>query len=731
VNEFRYAYSYYRNVLRPPDTSECSNPLYCFNLNGPRIGGFGLTIGNDNNVTQHRILRTYQLNENVYWQKGAHRVRFGGNWEHGYGHGSWARIFQGSFNLYSPDTLANLPAEPGSGRRPLYDALPASLRSTTAGLPTLADILKLPVNGTINMGVGDAKQPAAYNYDKAARSDGYRLYVQDTWQIHPKLNFSYGVAWSYDSNIVNHDLDKPEYLRPLLGGANAILTPTRKDFNNFDPSIGFAWTVGKSGKTVIRGGTGIYHASPNSNYTRLPERGFIGPSGNGLLSLAGNLVPNPFAGQTIPGTTVVPVQPAALNFTAPTTFSGQNMVDLLSTVRTTLGAGLGNGKDLSVRGVDITKQALGPSGEGIFVSDLMTGYTFQVTAGVQREVLRNTILSVDFVRRRAVGFGGTEAGFGVDLNLFNRASRNQVVNPTTGVVTYVRNPILPICTAAQLATPKFPCSSSLFIGYWSGINTTYTGLLAKLDRRFSNGLQFTGAYAFSRYTNNVNVGATSISMLNLYETAGIAGNDIPHRFTLSGYYEIPAYKGDSRMLRALTNSWQIGLISDIRSAPPLNPNIGIDLDGDGVSRILLPGIPWNGFGRGSSADDIRKAVDQYNATYPTPDINATNKKRTPLNQVIPIIKLPGNFSSGDPFFSQDVRLTRLIRIRERFTISLIAEAFNVFNIANLTSYGSGLNSLVAPGQVQSQTFGQPGDRVNQIFGTGGPRAFQFAARISF
>lgn len=725
VNEFRFSHLYYRNQLRPPDSTECSNPLYCFDLGGPRISGFGLTLGNDNNVTQHRILRTYQWNDNVYWQKGTHRVRFGGNWEHGYGHGSWARIFQGSFTLYDPTTIANLPD------KTLYNNLPATLRTTTAGLPTFADILKLPVSGTISMGVGDAKQPAAYNYDDAARSDSYRLYIQDTWQIWPKFSFSYGMAWSFDSNIVNHDLDKPEYLRPVLGGANAILTPTRKDWNNFDPAIGFAWTVGKSGKTVIRGGTGVYHASPNSNYTRLPERGFIGPSGNGLLTLTGTLVPNPYAGQTIPGTGV-PAQPATLNFTAPTTFSGQNMLDLLGSIRTTLSAGLGNGKDLSIRGVDVTKQAVGPSGEGIFVSDLTTGYTFHVTAGVQREIARNMILSVDFVRRRAVKFGGTEAGFGVDLNNFSKASPNQAVNPTTGVVTYVRNPVIPICAnATQLNTPKFPCSSSLILGYWSGINTTYTGLLAKLDKRFSNGLQFTGSYAFSRYTNNVNVLATGVSLDNLYETAGIAGNDVPHRFTLSGFYELPTYKGDSRLLRALTNSWQIGLISDMRSAPPLNPTVGVDLDGDGVSRATLPGIEWNSFGRGTSADDIRKAVAQFNATYPTPDVNATNKKRTPLNQVIPILVLPTNFSSGDPFFSQDVRLTRIIAIREKVRLSLIAEGFNIFNIANLTGYSGSVNSLVAAGQVQTLTFGQPSDRVNQIFGTGGPRAFQFAARLSF
>ncbi len=249
----------------------------------------------------------------------------------------------------------------------------------------------------------------------------------------------------------------------------------------------------------------------------------------------------------------------------------------------------------------------------------------------------------------------------------------------------------------------------------------------------------------------MNVGPTGVTTDNLYETAGIAGNDIPHRFTFSGFYEVPAYKGDNRLLRGLFNTWQIGLISDMRSRPTLNPTLGLDIDGDGSSRYLLPGIPWNSFGRGKDADDIREAVEKHNADVisrakPVP-ANATAAQiaqctifvngqrmcgaRTPQNQVIPLIYLPDKFSNGDPFFSQDIRLTRLIRIGEKVKLSLIAEAFNVFNFANLSGYGSGLNALAAPGQVQQATFGQPSNRVNQIFGTGGPRALQFAARLSF
>ena len=741
VNELRLSYSFYSNQLRPPDTTECNNPNYCFNLNGPRIAGFGLTIGNDNNVTQHRILRTYQLNENFYWQKGTHRVRFGGNWEHLYGHGSWARIYQGVFNLYSPDTLL-------TQNTALYNALPATLRTTTAGLPTFADILKLPVQSNISISVGDARQPPAYRGKEAARNDAYRLYYQDTWQVRPKFSFNYGLAWSFDDNIISHDLDKPEWLRPVLGGPDADLRPTRYDYNNFQPAIGFAWSLGKQSKTVIRGGSGIYHASPNSFYTRLGERGFIGPAGNGLVPFNSAQVANPTAGATLPG---VPAQPATLNFTQPTSFTGQDAMNIIPSLRSQLVSRWGTGTDLSIRGIEVTKQALGASGEGVFISDLTTGYTFHVTAGVQREILGKMILTADFVMRRAIKFGGTEAGFGVDLNRFQRP-RVVSTDPVTQQVTFVQNPVIPVCAnATQLNTPKFPCSSSLILGYWSGISTRYTGLLMKLDKRYSNGWQFTGSYAWSRYSNNVNVGVNGVSMDNLYESAGISGGDVPHRFTFSGFYEIPTYKGDRKLLRGLLNSWQLGLISDMRSAPPLNPTLGLDVDGDGISRYTLPGIEWNGLGRGVGSSAVRDAVAKHNADVvarakPVP-ANATAAQiaqctvfidgvrycgaRTPQNQVIPLIKLPDNFSNGDPFFSQDVRLTRIIMIGEKIRISLIAEGFNVFNIANLTGYGSGLNALAAPGQVQQLTFGQPSDRVNQIFGTGGPRAFQFAARITF
>jgi hypothetical protein len=53
---------------------------------------------------------------------------------------------------------------------------------------------------------------------------------------------------------------------------------------------------------------------------------------------------------------------------------------------------------------------------------------------------------------------------------------------------------------------------------------------------------------------------------------------------------------------------------------------------------------------------------------------------------------------------------------------LIGEVFNLFNTANLSGRS---------GNLLSSGFGQAKSRVTQVFGSGGPRAFQFAARLSF
>jgi len=52
---------------------------------------------------------------------------------------------------------------------------------------------------------------------------------------------------------------------------------------------------------------------------------------------------------------------------------------------------------------------------------------------------------------------------------------------------------------------------------------------------------------------------------------------------------------------------------------------------------------------------------------------------------------------------------------------MLGEVFNIFNVSNLSNFNF---NLTGP-------FGKPNQRVGQTFGSGGPRAFQLAARLSF
>ena len=113
-------------------------------------------------------------------------------------------------------------------------------------------------------------------------------------------------------------------------------------------------------------------------------------------------------------------------------------------------------------------------------------------------------------------------------------------------------------------------------------------------------------------------------------------------------------------------------------------------------------------------------------------INANLAGTTAANgSTIPHVILPPNYRLGVWFYDQDVRLTKEFKVKERYTLSVFTEVFNVLNISNIALSGLGINSLSANPATQSFTLGQASSRVLQTFGSGGPRAIQFGARISF
>ena len=92
-------------------------------------------------------------------------------------------------------------------------------------------------------------------------------------------------------------------------------------------------------------------------------------------------------------------------------------------------------------------------------------------------------------------------------------------------------------------------------------------------------------------------------------------------------------------------------------------------------------------------------------------------------QKFPYVAVPtGPYQFGHDFNSQDIRLTKIFKFRERYELQVLGECFNIFNFSNPTGYDS---NLLDTG------FGLPSGRAGGTFGTGGPRAFQLGSRFSF
>ena len=745
VNDVRFNYQRIENISDPPTAQDCPpSNIGCLNAGGAQIniGSLGgNVIGNHDQAPQARFLDRYQTRDDMTWQKGSHRVRFGGEWEHNYGKGLWdffdpalivlhdPRSVE-STNAFTSATISGLPL-PAPLKAALIAAytipLPASLRTGSTLPISLNDILQLPfIAGAV--GVGDPVQPPPFRTDIARQSNRYRVYAQDSWLMKPGFTLSYGAAYQYETNLANHDLTRPELLRPLVGN----LGEAPKDKNNIAPSVGFAWDFKNDGKTVIRGGAGIYYDTVLF-VTRLLERPLLGPAGDGRLSVPTAFFRNTTAFAPIPpglgvlgliGNIINPPVGASLNFlnnapgigagTLPTKFTGANALAAFNSQVPGLQSILAAGAPQGFSSVQFVKSADLPG--TLLDPALVSPYSEQFSIGFQRQLPANMAISADFVMRKRVHeIGGTiGVGSAIDLNHFNRIASKG-------------GPVIPKCVGAQVINPTALCSNGQLPVIQSITRSSYKALLVKLDKRFSNRYQFTASYALSSARGFfLRDNALPEDQDDWFAHPGPLANDARHRFTFSGVVNLP---------------WglQTSLIAVYASKNPFSARIpsDVDLNGDGVGGDTLPGLENNDLGRGVGKSELFELVNQYNLTVAKPS-----------GGLIRPLVIPGDVSFNDNFQSHDVRVSKDFRFKERYVVQGLVEVFNIFNISNLIGDGPFGNfrtfldpanftnpsaaspdtSIIVPAGLR---FGRPSGRAGQAFGTGGPRALQFGFRFTF
>jgi hypothetical protein len=652
VNDVRFSYFFVSFAQHPPEAADCPR---CLGMGAPSI-----TVDDDLSVgissTTAVLGRRYHLNDVVSWQEGLHHIRFGGDWETSRGGRTNLNDEPVTMAVYSPSEVGDFNAQqPADSQIPL----PATFL-------TLQDLLQLPLH-SFSVGIGDPFVRQA-GFGKARVSPLIHLFYQDTWHVHPRFVVDYGLGWTYDAPL-NYDLRKPAYLAAVLGASD--LAATRKNWKQFSPSFGFAWNLRDNGKTVIRGGLGIYYDFQTAVSISDEERVSLGPRGVGRGSYFSGGIGNPLT--DVPG---VP-QGTLLDLVNPTMFTGAAALQALPTIRANLAQLRGdpNNRDFSVTNIEADKQG------SVNASNFPNPSATHVSLGVQREVTRDLVVSADFVVRR---FSNIYAPGLIDANHF----------------TSVRSPVLPVCSETQQKDPKTLCSLGPIALTSPIFSATYHGLLVRAEKRLSHGLQFLASYAYSSNVgDNFSNGYDTDHPL---ENKGPLDRDIRHILSLSGLAQLP-------------KRFQVGLFVSYISKPPFSVFLGdFDLNGDGLGGDLLPGTRVNQFNRGLGKRDLLRLVNEFNRTYAG--------GQDAWGNVIPPIVLPSKFEFGDAFLTQDLRVSRDFTLREHWRMTLIGEVFNLFNIGNLSG---------RTGDLFRAGFGQPTSRVTQVFGSGGPRAFQLAARVSF
>ena len=111
-----------------------------------------------------------------------------------------------------------------------------------------ADRTTWPTRFTIGSG------PATRNY----KNTEWGFFAQDDVRL-GNVTLNLGLRYDFDSNLRSPELIANLLANPQFRGLENLVTADRgNDLNNIQPRVGFAWNARGDGRTVVRGGYGLY-----------------------------------------------------------------------------------------------------------------------------------------------------------------------------------------------------------------------------------------------------------------------------------------------------------------------------------------------------------------------------------------------------------------------------------------------------------------------------------------
>jgi hypothetical protein len=664
VNEARLGWNRFVEGFFPQDQAFNPNSIGLDTGVGSYDGGLPATgvgdfsqIGATTSIPRNRVDSNWHFVDNYSWKSGKHDVKFGYEFR----------------------------------RTTIMQVIDHNFRGTLS-FNDLSDFLNgLPSGG--NQVAGDSRRHTFQN------SHGF--FLQDSFRATSRLTLNYGIRWDYFG--VTGEKNGQFYTLALNQPNGLDNVPTNqlygKDLNNFAPRMAFAYDVTGKGKTVVRGGWGLFYDafSQDMFLGHLPWNCIFcpGPAYPGLGPKA--LATGSVATDPVTNVAVVPLaagQPVYTNYGAEGDFF---MVD----------------------------------------PHMRTPYVQNFNLNFQQQLGSRMVLQVGYV-----GSKGTK--------LFQFLDKNQ---PTQTQITAADLACVPdhangIYCPSGYGVPRSYDPNFFYLNQeTSSANSMYHALQTSLHINKWHGLtsqaNFVWSHAIDDASDLEDFEPNQAQPQNSTNPAGERGNssfDIRKRFTWNFVYELPKMHGH---MAKLTDGWGLDGILNLQDGQPWHLNY--EFEGE-----------YSGAGEGFDRPDVIGPI-QYSPRNPSQFLNLSafaapctwgnpqgNDGTADETNCVPGTRHFGNLGrnslKGPAFKEFNFSIFKDTLLAEHVNLQFRAEFFNVLNHPNFSSplLPNFIGDIGSPDAATGQHSGYyaltaTGDVGigNPFLGGGGPRGVQFAAILKF
>ncbi len=326
-----------------------------------------------------------------------------------------------------------------------------------------------------------------------------------------------------------------------------------------------------------------------------------------------------------------------------------------------------------------------------FVQNHKHPYGIQTSLSVEFQPLPETAVSLTFLHVRGVHLGSffnvnQPPPNGCPVAVHDSRGNSGLKNDYHVVFAP------PDCTTVSIFPGTRDPRFAVYFEATSRWDSTYDGLLINVNKRLSHHFSYGISYTFSKSLDN---GPNPSFVLipqdsqNFQAERALSSDDVRHRFVLNGAVETP------KTWNIAARDFLFSTIITIQSPQYFTKFAGFDANGDVFGNNDRVGIE------------------------------------------------PRNTFKGDNLRSVDFRISRTFPIREKKSLELLAEAFNLFNTVNVRFFNTvyGANDFIFPSGGSCPGGGSPAApptfecSPNQFYGTPravfNPRQIQFALRFNF